>query len=89
MWRGAVYFDTEQNLALLAPPSRLLNTASTDTYILEGEAKAGFTVFGIKFDVTGSAGIGVSARAKVGVTTQNAEAKLKLGPFGLGLSIGW
>ncbi|MBF0818794.1 hypothetical protein [Streptococcus acidominimus] len=24
---GAVYFDTEQNLALLAPPSRLLNTA--------------------------------------------------------------
>ncbi|MGT2964092.1 hypothetical protein [Streptococcus acidominimus] len=24
---GAVYFDTERNLALLAPPSRLLNTA--------------------------------------------------------------
>lgn len=63
--------------------------AGADAYILEGEAKAGFTVFGLKIDVSGFAGIGLSARAKVGVTTQSAEAKLKLGPFGLGLSIGW
>ncbi len=61
--------------------------AGADAYIVEGEAKAGFTIFGVKFNVTGSAGVGVAASAKAGVTADKAEAKFKLGPFGLGLSI--
>ena len=62
--------------------------AGADAYIVEGEAKAGFKIFGLTIDVSASAGVGVSARAKVGVTTEKAEAKMKLGPFGLGLLIG-
>lgn len=62
--------------------------AGAGAYIVEGEAKAGFTIFGIKINVTGSAGVGLAASAKAGVTTDKAEAKFKLGPFGLGLSIG-
>ena len=61
--------------------------AGVSAYAIEGEAKGGFTLFGIKIDVSGSAGVGGAAAAKVGVTTQKAEAKLKLGPFGLGISV--
>lgn len=59
-----------------------------NAYVVEGEVKAGFTVVGVKVNVSGSAGVGLSAAAKAGVTADKAEAKFKLGPFGLGLSIG-
>ena len=59
-----------------------------EAYIVEGEAKAGFTIFGVKFNVTGSAGVGGAISVKAGVTADKAEAKFKLGSFGLGLSIG-
>ncbi|GHU38844.1 hypothetical protein FACS1894192_11390 [Bacilli bacterium] len=69
------------------PEFGLQADAGASAYVIEGEAKAGFTLFGIKVDVSGSAGVGVAAEAKAGVTTQKAEAKFKLGPFGLGISI--
>ncbi|WP_180383644.1 hypothetical protein [Streptococcus agalactiae] len=62
--------------------------AGVDAYIIEGEAKAGFKVFGLNIDASASAGIGLSAIAKVGVTSEAAQAKLKLGPVGIGLSVG-
>ncbi|WP_455158310.1 hypothetical protein [Streptococcus sp.] len=53
--------------------------AGADVYIVEREDKAGFKLFGFTIDVNDSVGVGVSARAKVGETTQKAETKMKLG----------
>ncbi|KAF1108678.1 hypothetical protein B8V60_05255 [Streptococcus agalactiae] len=44
--------------------------------MIEGEAKAGFKVFGLNIDARASAGIGLSAIAKVGVTS---EIKIRTG----------
>ena len=69
------------------PQRGLQAAAGGSAFAIEGEAKAGFKILGVEINISGSAGVGVAAEAKVGVTTQKAEAKAKLGPFGLGLSI--
>ena len=59
----------------------------------EGSQNIGARIFNIvpwiTFSVISYAiGVGGAISAKAGVTADKAEAKFKLGPFGLGLSIG-
>lgn len=61
--------------------------AGAEAYIWKGETTAGFTVFGFDVDLTGSAGLGVAAKAETGLSGQSAEAGFKLGPIGLELNV--
>lgn len=63
--------------------------AGAEAFLAKGEVSGGFTLFGIKVEVGGEAGIGVQAKAKGEVSSSGLAANLGLGPIGGKVKIDW
>ena len=63
--------------------------AGAEAYVAKGEIKGGFTIFGIKIDVSGEAMVGWEAKAKGKIGGDGIETEGGFGPFGLSLKIDW
>lgn len=63
--------------------------AGGEAFLAKGEVTGGFTLFGVKVDLKGEAGIGVQAKAGGEVSTKGIGFNVGLGPIGGKLKIDW